>query len=249
MPDNATPQAVQPITYRHSLLVRITHWVNLFAIVLLLMSGMAIFNAHPALYLGQQSDFAHPILNLGLSLPDAEVVGQPFPAWLRGPSLDLPTGRRWHFFFVWVFVINGAVYLIAGLLDRHFWRDLIPSRDQLRHIGTTIRHHLRLYFPRERDYNVLQKLVYLAMIAVVLPGVFVAGLAWSPGADTIFPWLADALGGRQTARTIHFICAALIVVFIVVNVALVILSGLWNNLRSMITGRYAFGGGEVGDAR
>src|SRR5262249_51475327 len=107
--------------YRHSVLVRITHWVNAVAIVFLLMSGMAIFNAHPALYLGQQSDFAHPLLNLGVSSPDAEVVSLPFPGWLTGPSVDLPTARRWHFFFVWVFVINGAVYLAASLLGRHVW--------------------------------------------------------------------------------------------------------------------------------
>ncbi len=224
---------------RHSLLVRVAHWVNALAIFFLLMSGMAIFNAHPALYLGQASDFANPVVNLGVSYPDAEVISKPFPGVVTGPARDLPSGRLWHFFFVWVFVINGAIYLATSLAIGHVWRDLLPSRTQLRTIGATIRHHLRLHFPRERDYNVLQKFVYLAVIFALLPGVVVTGLAMSPGADAIVPWLTDLLGGRQTARTIHFVCAALIALFIVVHLALVLLSGVWNNLRSMITGRYA----------
>ena len=226
--------------YRHTVLVRVTHWVNAICIVFLLLERHGdLLTLIPALYLGQDSDFAHPILNLGVSSPDAQVISMPFPVWLLGPSIDLPTGRRWHFFFVWVFVINGAVYLIASLLDRHVWRDLIPSVAQLRSIGATIRHHLRLYFPRERDYNVLHKLVYLAVIFLLLPGIFLAGLAMSPGADAIFPWLTPLLGGRQTARTIHFACASLIALFIVVHLLLVLLSGVWNNIRAMITGSYA----------
>jgi thiosulfate reductase cytochrome b subunit len=224
--------------YRHSVLVRITHWVNVICIAFLLMSGMAIFNAHPALYIGHKSTFDAPFLNLGVDYPDARVIAQPFPPSVTGPARDLPSGRRIHFFFAWLFVINGAVYLIATVLSRHLWRDLLPTRDQLRHTGTTIRHHLRLYFPRERDYNVLQKFVYLAVAFILLPGIVLAGLGMSPGFDAIFPGLVDLFGGRQTARTVHFICASLIVLFIVVHVGLVLLSGVWNNLRSMITGRY-----------
>jgi thiosulfate reductase cytochrome b subunit len=248
---SATVPEIPPIrrVARHTLLVRLTHWINALAIVFLLMSGMAIFNAHPALYLGAASDFAHPLLNLGVSYPDAEVIAQPFPPAVTGPARDLPSGRLWHFFFVWVFVINGAVYLAASFLSGHVWRDLLPSRAQLRAIGTTIRHHLRLYFPRERDYNVLQKFVYLAVIFALLPGVIVTGLAMSPAVDAMVPWLTDVLGGRQTARTIHFVCAALIVAFIVVHVALVLLSGVWNNLRSMITGSYIVDTEEAADGR
>jgi len=218
--------------------VRVTHWINVVCIVFLLMSGMGIFNAHPALYVGQRSEFSDPALNLGVTYPDARVVGRPFPEWITGPARDLPSARRIHFFFAWVFVVNGAIYLLATLLGRHFWRDLLPSGRQLREIGTTIRHHLRLYFPHERDYNVLQKFVYLAMIVVVLPGIVLAGLAMSPGVDAIAPWLVDLFGGRQTARTVHFICASLTVIFIVVHIALVALSGFWNNIRSMVSGRY-----------
>jgi thiosulfate reductase cytochrome b subunit len=227
--------------YRHSALVRATHWINLACIVLLLMSGMAIFNAHPALYLGNQSAFSEPLLNLGLGPggADAHVVSHPFPACLTG-GWELPNGRRWHLFVVWIFVLNGLIYLLASLLDEHIWHDLLPHRWQLglREIATTIKHHLKLKFPHQHDYNVLQKFVYLVMIFVVLPGVILTGLSMSPGVDSIAPWLGNLFGGRQSARTIHFVCATLIVLFIFVHVALVLLSGFWNNMRSMITGEY-----------
>lgn len=251
--------------YRHTVLVRITHWINVICITFLLMSGLQIFNAHPALYVGQQSDFDHPVLRmsarntpdgpvgettilghtfdtsgvLGMSTYDGIPRARGFPSWITVPSYqDLATGRRWHFFFAWLFFINGAVYLIASLANRHIWRDLVPSWRQVRAIGPTIWHHLKLTFPRERDYNVLQKLTYLAMVVLVLPLAILTGLTMSPGIDALVPWLVDVFGGRQTARTIHFICATLIVLFVIVHVLLVLVSGLWNNLRSMITGRY-----------
>jgi thiosulfate reductase cytochrome b subunit len=265
------PTVLEPqriLVYRHSLLVRITHWINVVCIIFLVMSGLQIFNAHPALYIGQQSNFDDPILKmravvgedgqpkgvttvfgipftttgvLGLSSgPQGQPQARGFPRWLTVPSYqDLATGRRWHFFFVWIFVINGLVYLIASLLDRHVWRDLLPSSDQIRGIGRSILDHIRLRFDHGRDYNVLQKLAYLGIIFVVLPGIFLTGLTMSPGMDAAFPWLLDVFGGRQTARTIHFICATLIVLFVLVHVIMVLISGVWNNLRSMITGRYA----------
>jgi thiosulfate reductase cytochrome b subunit len=251
---------------RHSLLVRITHWVNVVAIFFLLMSGLQIFNATPALYIGKKSDFAHPAVSLtggntangpigvtdilgarfdttgflGLSSNDGRLSIRGFPAWVTLPSYqDLATGRRWHFFFVWVFAINGAIYLIASLVDRHLWRDLVPGRADWRHIGRTIADHARLHFDHVREYNVLQKLTYLVMVVVVLPLIVLAGMAMSPGLDAAFPWLIDIFGGRQTARTVHFICAMTILAFVLVHVVMVLLSGVWNNLRSMITGRYA----------
>ncbi len=258
--------------YRHTVLVRITHWINVVCITFLVMSGLQIFNAHPALYLGQQADFDRPILKmaarntpdgpvgettilghtftttgvLGLSNYNGTIAARGFPAWATVPTYqDLATGRRWHFFFAWLFAINGAVYLIASFINRHVWRDLVPSWRQLREIGPTVWHHMKLRFPHERDYNVLQKLTDLAMVIVVLPLIVLAGLTMSPGLDAAFPWLVDLFGGRQTARTIHFICATLVVLFIVVHVVLVLISGVWNNVRSMITGRYRVDAGET----
>jgi thiosulfate reductase cytochrome b subunit len=253
------------IVRSHSLLVRVTHWVNVLCVTLLLMSGLQIFNAHPALYLGSKSAFDAPVLALtarnspagpvgettvlgvtfettgvlGLSTAGGQLQGRGFPSWLTIPSYqDLATGRRWHFFFAWAFVVNGLVYVVAGLLRRHVQRDLVPSTAELRGIGRSIGDHLRLRFHRGRDYNVLQKLSYLAMIFLVLPLIVLAGMAMSPGLDAAFPWLPDLFGGRQTARTVHFVAAIAIVLFVLVHVAMVLLSGVWNNLRSMLTGRY-----------
>lgn len=259
----------ETVLHRHSRLVRVTHWINALCLVLLLASGLQIFNAHPALYWGDKSDFSHPILALeaaeqdgalkgitriggvsfdttgvlGASQVEGQVMARGFPAWMTLPSYqDLATGRAWHFFFAWVLVLNGLTYLAAGLLRGHFWRDLVPDADELRHIGGAIRDHLRLRFPKGEDarhYNVLQKLSYLGVIFVLLPVLILAGLAMSPGIDTLVPWLPAAFGGRQAARTIHFISASTLVLFVVVHVAMVLLSGVTNNLRAIITGRYA----------
>jgi thiosulfate reductase cytochrome b subunit len=250
---------------RHSPLVRITHWINVVCILFLLMSGLQIFNATPALYVGHYSDFDHPIASfgarktpdgfvgetmlfgvrfnttgfLGLSVNDGRWEIRAFPAWATVPSYqDLATGRRWHFFFAWLFAINGAIYLLANIWNRHIWRDLVPSRTDLRNLPRTIVEHAKLHFDHVRDYNPLQKLAYLGIL-VVLVVIVVAGMTMSPGLDTAFPWLVDLFQGRQTARTVHFVAATLIVLFVIVHVAMVLVSGVWNNLRSMITGRYA----------
>jgi len=253
---------------RHSGVTRITHWLNVLALSLLLMSGLQIFNAHAALYWGQKAAFDRPWLEIGAQQHGDKLVGvtnlgalhltttgvlgvsgrqQPraFPAWATVPSWrDLAAGRRWHFFFAWLFVVNGAVYLLTSLLGGHLARDLWPRRAELspRHLWHEVVTHARLQFPKgeaARRYNVLQKLAYLAVALVLLPLMVGTGLTMSPGIDAAWPWLLDLFGGRQSARSIHFICASLIVMFVIVHLAMVLASGLFNNLRSMITGRYA----------
>jgi thiosulfate reductase cytochrome b subunit len=264
------PQKV--LIYRHSLLVRITHWINVVCILFLVMSGLQIFNAHPALYWGEQSHFDDPLVSigpekgpdgwqgvtrvfgkpfettgvLGLSTgPNGELAGRAFPSSVTIPGYqDLATGRRWHFFFAWLFVINGVVYVTASFLNRHVWRDLIPSRAQLRGIGKSVLDHASFRFDHGRDYNVLQKLTYLGLIFIVLPLIVLAGLAMSPGLDAAFPFLVDLFAGRQTARTLHFVAATLIVLFVVIHLVMVLISGVFNNMRSIITGRYKATVGE-----
>ncbi len=259
------------LIYRHSVVVRVTHWINLACLVILLMSGLQIFNAHPALYWGRYSDFAHPVLAMsakpspsgqlrgittvlghqfdttGVLGVSADAQGHPwargFPSWITLPGWQsLAEGRLWHFFFAWLFVLNGAVYLIGGLLGGHFWRDLVPSRHDLAHVGRTIRDHALLRFPKgeeARHYNVLQKGAYLVVVFVFLPGIVLAGLTMSPRIDAAFPQLLTLFGGRQSARTVHFILAWALVAFVLVHVFMVLISGVWNNLRSMLSGRYA----------
>ena len=270
---NALPATANPngggsyLFYRHRLLIRVTHWIGVISMAILLMSGLQIFNAHPALYFGAISDFEHPALVITTQEKDGHTIGvttiggvtfnttgllglsaggtdeHAFPSWSVLPrNQDLGGGRRWHFFFAWVLVLDGLAYLLYSLWTRHVQRDLIPTREQLRTIGASILEHARLRFAHgeeARHYNVLQRLTYVLMLFIVVPLIILAGLTMSPGLDAAFPNLADLFGGRQTARTVHFICAFLIVGFVIIHVAMVILSGTWNNMRSMITGWYA----------
>src|SRR5882672_10008145 len=144
----------------------------------------------------------------------------------------------------WLFVINGAIYLLFGLFTGHFRRDLAPAAGELRprHILSDIWDHVRLRHPRgeaAKRYNVLQKLTYLVVIFVLLPAIVLTGLTMSPAVTAALPFLFDLFGGRQSARTIHFLAADLIVLFVLVHVVEMFVTGLFNNMRSMITGRYA----------
>lgn len=221
------------IQRRHALTVRVTHWINAIALILLLMSGLQIFNAHPSLYWGQSSyTCAGPIFELA----------DGFPSWLTIPGVQwLAMGRRWHFFFAWILVINGLVYLAYSIANRHVARDLVPTRFDWHSIGRSIVDHLHLRHPQGEAaarYNVLQKLSYLAVIFVLLPLMVLTGLSMSPWLDSVWPGWVGIFGGRQSARTLHFVVAWLLVLFLFIHVFEVIVTGLWNNLRSMITGRY-----------
>jgi len=270
-PAETVRRSPRRLIYRHSIVVRITHWINVLCLTILLMSGLQIFNAHPALYWGNLSNFPHPILAmtavqpeggtqrgvttvfghgfdttglLGLSRDsNGGVWERGFPAWATLPGeQSLAEGRLWHFFFAWLFVLNGAIYLLAGLLGGHVWRDLLPTGQQLRRIGRTTWEHVLFRFPKgeeARHYNVLQQLAYLAVVFGFLPFIVLTGLTMSPRMDAAFPQLLVLFGGRQSARTIHFILAWSLVAFVLVHVFMVLVSGLWNNLRSMLTGRYA----------
>ena len=265
----ASPMERPEVIYRHSGMVRVTHWINALVLLVLLMSGLQIFNAHPALYLGQASEFDNPLVAMeavrnedglkgittvfGWDFDTTGVLGlggdavqgyqeRGFPWWATLPGdRNLSMGRRWHFFFAWLFLFNGLAYLLWSLGSGHLRRDLAPSGRELKHIGASIWDHARLRFPKGEEakrYNVLQKLAYLGVALILLPLMLLTGLAMSPGMDAAFPLLIDMFGGRQTARTIHFVSASLVVLFVVVHIVMVLISGVWNNLRSMITGRY-----------
>lgn len=305
--------------YRHALATRVTHWINALCLLILLLSGLQIFNAHPALYFGVKSDFEAPILEMktttaeniasGAALrsaqsltrwaaaanakqqsededdeadendedestqpayrgavtafgrvfdttgwfgyaygPDGKLATRGFPSAVTLPGMkDLATGRRWHFTFAWLLVLNGLVYLLFAFVTGHVRRDLWASKREWRNIPHSIWEHVRLRFPEgdeARRYNVLQKLAYLSVIFIVIPVMVLTGMTMSPGLDARFQFLAPMFGGRQTARTIHFIFAFGLVAFAFIHIALVILSGFANNMRSMITGRYVIASRE-----
>ena len=255
--------------YRHTLPVRLGHWLNVVCLFILIMSGLQIFNAHPALYWGDRSDRDRPLLSiravrtedgnirgittiLGHSFDTTGVFGysngsgRAFPSWATIPSGRwLAMGRQWHLFFAWVFVINGLIFTVYALMSRHLTRDLAPTGKDLGEIGKAVKDHLRLRHPKgdeARRYNVLQKLAYLGVIFVLAPLIVLTGLTMSPTIDTAFPWLLTIFGGRQAARTIHFIACFTFVGFIVIHVGQVILTGFFNNIRSMVTGWFAIKG-------
>lgn len=265
---NAQPRRLY---YRHTLPIRIMHWINVLAFFVLLMSGLQIFNAHPALNWGRSSYNGRlPVLEIGAATDangrtvgttnvlghtfettgllgasqsdDGELEVRAFPAWatLPGPRW-LSMARSWHFFAAWIFVVNGLLYFTYGFATGHFRRDIVPTRADGRSIGRSLIDHLRFRHPTgeaAKHYNVLQKITYLAVIFVLLPGIVVMGWAMSPYLDSLLPGWVDVLGGRQSARTLHFALAFLLVAFVGVHIFEVIVTGLWNNLRSMITGRY-----------
>ncbi|MGH7165162.1 MAG: cytochrome b/b6 domain-containing protein [Nitrospiraceae bacterium] len=249
--------------YRHSLPVRLGHWLNVICLPILIMSGFQIFNAHPALYWGDRSDRDRPILAmramrtergevkgvttvLGHSFETTGVLGfssdstRGFPSWATLPSGKwLAMGRQWHLFFAWIFVLNGLLFGLYALLSRHLWRDLFPKLKDLRGIGRDIRTHLTFRHPtgnEARHYNVLQKLAYTGVAFGLGPLIVLTGLSMSPTIDAGFPGLLTLFGGRQSARTIHFLACFAFIGFVTVHLFMVATSGLRNNLRSMITG-------------
>ena len=258
----------RPLVRRHRLSTRIWHWINALIVFLMLMSGLMIFNAHPRLYWGQYgANFDRAWLEIGSTADsgflrigsltvattgllgyriqaDGNINRRAFPPWATIPSgYSLSAGRRWHFAFAWVLAIGLISYLIASLINRHAWRDLTPRPAELkpRHLWQEIKDHARLRFPTGEaalNYNTLQKLSYFGVIFVLLPLIILTGLAMSPGMDAAWSWLIDLTGGRQSARSIHFICAMLIALFILVHLIMVVLAGPVNEIRSMITGRY-----------
>jgi thiosulfate reductase cytochrome b subunit len=244
------------------------HWVNVVCMTILLGSGLNIFNAHPTLYWGHDSVTGTPWLSirgentptgpvgktrlgstdfettgvLGISKVNGEVAARGFPSWATIPGPQwLAMARHWHLFFAWIFVLNGLAYVIYTIFSRHLVRDLVPTRAELGNIGTSIVDHIRFKHPTgaaATRYNVLQSLTYLIVIFVLLPLIVLAGMALSPRIDTVFTGWVDLLGGRQSARSLHFLAAAGLLLFVIIHVFEVIVAGVWNEMRSMITGWY-----------
>ncbi|WP_406871691.1 cytochrome b/b6 domain-containing protein [Aminobacter sp. P9b] len=275
LPTSNRPES--ELVYRQTRWTRLTHWVWALSLFFLLLSGLQIFNAHPALYIGKQSGFqfdndvlvigsdyssSGPIgytellgkrFNttgiLGLSGPIDNLDARAFPAWATIPSgQDLATGRVVHFFFAWVLSATLLAWLVASALSGHLRRDLVPRADDIRRLPRDIADHARLKFHHSRDYNTLQKLAYGGVLFVLLPLMILTGLAMSPSMNAAIPFLADMLGGRQTARTIHFVAMALLVGFFIVHMLMILAAGPINELRSIITGWYRTDRSERGNS-
>ncbi|GAA0276513.1 cytochrome b/b6 domain-containing protein [Alteraurantiacibacter aestuarii] len=215
---------------RHALSTRIWHWVNVLSVSILFMSGLNISNAHPRLYWG---DWGFAAEQAWLSVPR-------FPGWATIPGYySLASARDWHVVFAWVFALGLLVFMIRAVMNGHFRRDLFTRLADWKPsaIWHDIRQHLKLNFDHGAGkFNFLQKATYGAVIFILLPLMIFTGLVMSPGAEAALPWLAELLGGRQSARSIHFLCAFGLFGFFVVHVVLVLLSNPIKQLHEMITG-------------
>ncbi|WEJ34359.1 cytochrome b/b6 domain-containing protein [Devosia sp. SD17-2] len=276
MNDDAGPHGTHkgPLVYRQSIWTRVTHWAWVICLFFLLLSGLQIFNAHPALYLGNESGFEYDnaifrigAINtpqgprgqttiLGTTFDTTGVLGMSgtaerpqyvgFPGAVTIPSFrDLATGRVVHFFFGWLLVAALFVWFLASAINGHLRRDILPKGQDLKTLPQDALNHARLRLHHGRSYGPVQKLSYFIVFFVLFPLIILTGLTMSPGMDAAWPWLLDRFGGRQTARTIHFIVMALLVLFFIVHVLMVVLAGPINEMRSMITGWYRTGRGTV----
>jgi thiosulfate reductase cytochrome b subunit len=214
---------------RHSAVVRVTHWITALGFLALLVSGIMILIAHPRLYWGETGGVGAPSL---IDLPIPFKIG--YSGW----------GRYVHFLSAWVVVLTGLVYLLEGLSTGHFKRELVPSGERLgwRSFWRSVVDHLRLKPPTEEEfhtYNLLQRLSYLSVVFALFPLVILTGLGMSPAIASVVPALVNGMGGQQSARTLHFFVAGLLVLFFLVHILMVIVTGFTSRMRAMITGRTA----------
>jgi thiosulfate reductase cytochrome b subunit len=226
---------------RHSAVVRVTHWITTLAFLALLLSGVEILISHPRFYWGEAGNVLTPAL-FQLPIPASRSTVP------TGYGYVLPDQNGWsrylHFQSAWVAVLTGLFYVAFGFFHGHFRQNLLPARADLsgRGLSIVIAQHLRLRKAGEeeaRSYNVLQRLTYLVVIFLLFPLVIWTGLAMSPAIAAMFPAAVSILGGQQSARTIHFFVTVLLVLFLLVHVVMVGLSGFGKRVRAMISGRSA----------
>ncbi len=224
---------------RHTVTVRITHWITTLCFFALLVTGIEIVISHPRFYWGETGNVMTPSL-FALPIPASRSTVP------TGYRYVLPDQNGWsrylHFQAAWAAVLTGMVYAVFGLFTGHFRRELLPAGADLswRPVSRSIVNHLRFKPPGEgedRSYNVLQRLTYLFVIFVLFPLVIWTGLAMSPAIASAFPFAVTVFGGQQSARTIHFFVSVFLVVFLLVHIAMICLAGFRNRMRAMITGR------------
>jgi Ni/Fe-hydrogenase b-type cytochrome subunit len=252
--------------YRHNRVTRWTHWLNALALLILFMSGLQIFNAHPHLYWGHTSEPDTAFFSIGALNEDGDLRGylqlygrqidttgylgvqqdalmpyaRAFPSWVTIPGYySLAVARRWHFFFGWLFALNGFLYIIFNLASGHLRKFFLTLSDAKK-IPAMIGYYLRLRreSPQDGDYNPLQKMAYTGVFVLLTQLVLLSGMAMSPQLNVAFHWLPAMFGGRQSARAIHFILAFGFLVFTFGHVFMVLTQGFFNNMRSMTTGWY-----------
>ena len=235
----ATMQMTEAVRPRHAALVRVTHWLITLSFLALLVTGVEILISHPRFYWGETGNVNTPVL-FKIPIPSSRGTVP------TGYGYVLPDQNGWsrylHFEAAWVAVLTGLLYAAFGFFQGHFRRNLVPARSDLspKKLVIDIGRHLRFRRPRDEEawsYNVLQRLTYLLVIFVLFPLVIWTGLAMSPAIDSAFPAAVTVLGGRQSARTLHFFVSICLVAFLLIHVLMVYLAGFRKRMGAMITGR------------
>ena len=231
--------ATNPV--RHSVIVRVTHWLTVIAFVALLITGAEIVISHPRFYWGEVGNvMTRPLFTLPIPASRDTVP--------TAYHFVMPDQNGWsrylHFQAAWLLVLTGMVYGVASFWNGHFRRDVLPGRADRtwRALREVMAKYRRREAPGEADfhsYNAVQRMAYVSVIFVMIPLVIWTGLAMSPAFTSAFPLSVVALGGRQSARTIHFFVSGLLLLFVVIHVAMVFLSGFRNRMRAMLSGRVA----------
>lgn len=215
---------------RHALSTRIWHWINAVSVIILFMSGLNISNAHRRLYWGHE----------GFAPKQAWLEVPRFPGWATIPDYySLASARDWHVVFALVFGFSLLAFMIFAFANGHMKRDIFARAREwkLSNIWHDIVEHLKFNFEHgDGKYNILQKIAYAGVILVLIPLMIFTGMVMSPGMEAAWPWLTDAFGGRQSARSIHFLAAWGLFAFFVVHVLLVLASGPIKQIKDMIAG-------------
>ncbi len=232
-----------PEAPRHAAFVRVTHWITTVFFFALLVTGVEIVISHPRFYWGETgNNLTKPLFKI------------PIPASRNlvptGYGYVLPDENGWsrylHFEAAWAVVLTGIIYAIWGLWTGHFRSNLFPAPPDRswRAFLHVFAKHIRLKRPDEAEafsYNAVQRATYLVVIFLLFPLVICTGLALSPGFNSAVPAVVNGLGGRQSARTLHFFVSAVLLLFVIVHLGMVVLAGFTSRVRAMVTGRMISG--------
>jgi thiosulfate reductase cytochrome b subunit len=229
------------VTSRHTALVRVTHWITVISFFALLITGAEIVISHPRFYWGETGNSGTAVL-FKIPIPASRDTVP------TGYGYVMPDENGWsrylHFEAAWVLVLTGLIYVVAGVFSAHFRKHLFPPPAERKWgaFREVFMKYLRRAPPDEAEghsYNVVQRIAYLSVIFVLAPLVIWTGLALSPAFDSAVPATVNLLGGRQSARTLHFFVSGLLVAFLFVHITMIVLAGFRNRMRAMITGRVA----------
>jgi thiosulfate reductase cytochrome b subunit len=205
---------------KHPLAIRWFHWINFPVLMIMIWSGLLIYWANDVYRIGYGS---HTLVKF-------------FPDWFYSKlklEQRLAEGMAWHFLFMWLFTINGLLYVLYTAFSGE-WRYLVPNRNSFREAIQVILHdlHLTRNHPPRRKFNGAQQIAYSSIVLMGAGSVITGFAIYRP---VQFSWLAALLGGYMMARFIHFWLTIGYCLFFLVHVGQVVKTG-WNNFRAMVTG-------------